>query len=548
MKYNTLLTKYIKISAFAVSIILSSCEGLLDPIKDRDSGKDINLLIVDFNFFKTHISVNLYDATSKTHLQKSATLSFSGKNGADVVDYSGNKKQNFEVTNGRLELTVDPNVKPSVSSPLTFAITVAAEGYTPMSKAFSYSSDGIRTLDIYLAKISDGTPGQIGGEVITDGGNTTIIFGFEPKPFLKSSLAGELNYRIRYAMTLQDFLKLKGQNGNLLFNSSTEFWEAYNADPQGFMYLSTITFTDYPSWPDRLSVNGTVSPVILQILETGSVEYMSVNGVTVGDFNGATLLASCEWTGTDEPVTWGYAGFSGDAWVYSGKSIQISSLPHSYTLISARQEQMCATGAQIRFEAGFKSSFSVIADIFDMNGKFMYSQYFSGTFPATFTMENTPSVPGKLVFRNNNPSFKPLPNLEINNLCTGTYTVNVLPEDGYSGYQMVLKAFCPDNLTVAVAPTYSGEYRIVGSGNVWQKGFMQGGILDLLGKPDQEYEYRLLWENEWEVTNFHTTFNADGSYPYESDSKITSETLTDGRTRINISHTFRQSVCDTMNW
>jgi len=77
---------------------------------------------------------------------------------------------------------------------------------------------------------------------------------------------------------------------------------------------------------------------------------------------------------------------------------------------------------------------------------------------------------------------------------------------------------------------------------------MQGGVLDLLGMPDQEYEYRLLWENEWETSTFHSRFNPDGTYPYTSDSKITSEKLSDGRIRINISHIFRQKVCDTLNW
>lgn len=531
-----------------LAVMLSGCEGLFQsPLKDKETKEDINLLIVDFNFFRTHIKVNLLDATTQTRIEKPVTVTFSGKNGSDIITYSGNKRQFHEILNGQVELTVDPNIKVTETSPMSFAVSAEVEGYNTMSKTETFLSEGNKTINLYLSKKSDETGTQIGGDVNIGDGDTTIVFGLAPSIKLKSA-AIEKPFKIKYSLTINDFLKLKDENGNLLFTSSQAFLDAYNADKENFLYIHNNTFNDYPSWPDVLKKDGTAKNVLLHILETGTIEYMSVGGKKVGSFNGAIMKTDCEWTTAEEPITWGFAEFKNDGWLFNNKQVLIEGLPYAYTIIEASDATTCGLGATIRFEAGFKSSFTITADIFDLQGKQLFSQNFTGNFPASFVLENVPNVPAKLVFRNNNPSFKPIADLEVASLCAGSSTINVLPQDGFTGYQIVLKAFCENNPFVAVAPTYSGEYRFAGTANTWQGGFMQGGVLDLLGKPDQEYEYRLLWENDWEVTTFTTTFNSDGSYPFASDSRISSETLSDGRTRINISHTFKQSVCDTMNW
>lgn len=531
-----------------LTVLVSACDGLFqNPLKDKETNEDINVLIVDFNFFRTHITVNLFDASTQNRIEKPVTLSFSGKNGSDIVTYSGNKRQVHEILNGQVELTIDPNIKASESAPLSFAVSAVAEGYNSMSKTETFLSEGHKTINLFLSKKSDETGTQVGGGVNIGDGDTTIVFGFAPGLKLKSA-AIEKPFKIKYSLTISDFLKLKDQNGNLLFSSTQAFLDAYNADKDNFLYIHTSTFNDYPSWPDILKKDGTPANVLLHLLETGTIEYMSVGGKKVGSFNGAIMKADCEWTSTDEPAIWGFAVFENDGWLYKNKQLLIDGLPYAYTVIEASDATTCGLGTTIRFEAGFKSGFTITADFFDMQGKLLFTQNFTGNFPASFVLENVPGVPAKLIFRNNNPSFKPIPDLEVSSLCSGTNTINVMAQDGFSGYQIVLKAFCQSNPFVAVAPTYSGEYRFAATANAWQGGFMQGGVLDLLGKPDQEYEYRLLWENEWEVTSFTTTFNSDGSYPFASDSKITSEKLSDGRTRINISHTFKQSVCDTMNW
>ena len=41
----------------AVVLLFPSCDGMMDnPLKDKETGEDINLLLIDFNFFKTQRS------------------------------------------------------------------------------------------------------------------------------------------------------------------------------------------------------------------------------------------------------------------------------------------------------------------------------------------------------------------------------------------------------------------------------------------------------------------------------------------------------------
>ena len=119
---------------------------------------------------------------------------------------------------------------------------------------------------------------------------------------------------------------------------------------------------------------------------------------------------------------------------------------------------------------------------------------------------------------------------------------------GYQEYQIVLKAFCPDNPLIAVAPTYSGEIKMKNSDLPWQGVDMIGGVVDLLGEPNQEYQLRLLWEDAWEYSTYFTEFDENGNYVHETDSRITTEIMEDGRMRVNVEKTFSQNVCDDLGW
>jgi hypothetical protein len=526
----------------------SGCSSYLDnPLKDRETGEDINLLVLDFNFFDTRISVKLTDARDGSLLTVPATVKFTGENGEDIVTFAGEKQPEFSTSQGQLEVTVDPNVSISEDSPLKFAVNVQAEGYNTVSKGFQFQTEGKKTIEVELSKTEDEEESEYGGDIGFGDGDTSLVFSaFNSQ--LKSALANESLYHIQYEISIPSFLKLRDSEGKLLFDSSEELLSIYNADRANFLKLTVNKFTDYKPETNVVDINGQPVGVLFHKLETGRLSKLVVAGTEVADLNGGVILSRCIYTGTPAPDLFGFAVFSTDRWHITGTDTAYTSLNFSYTLAKASTEPLCSTGSQITFRSNAISSFSIDADVYDSEDNLLTTINFKGNFPETFTVENTPQQAVKLVFRNNNPAFQPLPPLEIADFCSGNYEVEVTPTEGYQEYQIVLKAFCPDNPTFAVAPTYSGEYKIKGSENPWQGADMAGGVVNLLGLPGQEYEYRLLWENEWEYSTLVTEFDEKGNYLHNSGSEIYSERMNDGRIRIYIEHKFSQNVCDDLGW
>lgn len=550
------IKKYMGKTAVAAILfaVLAGCSGMFEnPLKDKESGEDINLLLLDFNFFTTRMTFKLLDAKDSSAITLPAVVSFSGNNGSDIVTFAGDKKPTHSTTQGQLELTVDPNVTISESSPFEFAISVEINGYNQLLKGIRFTSEGKKTIELYLVKPSYGDQTDLGGDIEIIDGDTSIVFSVSPFA-LKSATVEEKPYKINYSITVNDILKFKDAGGNFLFSSSAEVMEAYNSDPDHFVTLSVNIITGYAPGIDVIDDSGELKSVLFRKLETGKLTKITINGKQVASLNGGVISSTCTYLEEDVPDIFGFAEFNilKGAWDIIGNSTVYESTAFEYTLVKASPDPLCATGSSITFSSPVISSFSIDADVYDADGTQINTINFKGSFPETFVVENAPSEAVTLVFRNNNPSFAAIPNLEIGNFCSGSYNISVTPTPGYDEYQIVLKAICPDNPTVAIAPTYSAEIKIKGSDDPWQGVDMTGGIVDLLGKSGQEYELRLLWEDEFEYSTYSTNFNeTDGSYTGGAypKTKIVSGYIEDGRRiRVNVEKQFNQNVCDDLGW
>ena len=545
LKYNTM-----KRLVFIFLIALfSGCANYLDnPLKDKETGEDINLLLIDFNFFKTRISVKLLDAKDGSLIDKEAVIRFAGDNGNDIVTFSGEKRPEFTATNGQLEVTVDPNTDISESTPFRFAVTADVEGYNSLSKGYIFQSEGKKTIELRLSNTEDEDESEYGDGPGFGEGDTSIVIVGKKAGLLKSAQDDGVSYTIEYEMSTSNFLKFKDESGNFLCSSSDQIMETYQADPSNFLKLKVSKFRNYEPGTDVVEIDGQPKNVLFHKLETARLIELKVAGKIVGDLNGGVIQSRCAYTGLPAPDLFGFAQFSTDRWKITGTETVYNQLNFSYTIVKASTEELCASGSKITFSSSVISSFSFDADVYDENDNLLTYIHFKGSFPETFTVENTPNQAVKIVFRNNNPSFQPIAPVEISNFCTGSYTINVLPASGYKEYQIVLRAFCPANPTIAIAPTYSGEFKIQSSDNPWQGVDMKGGVVDLLGLPGQEYQYRLLWENNWEYSTLVTEFDDKGNYLHPSGSKIRSEQMSDGRIRIFMEHHFSQNICDDLGW
>lgn len=541
MKNSIIKYKLLLVSLFV--LILSGCGEMLDnPLKDKETGKDINLLIVDFNFFTTRMNFRFVDAETNMPITGDVHLAFSGDNANDIVDFTGKKNSEYITAEGEIELTVDPNVSISESTPLNYAVHVQADGYETLSKGIQINSEGKKTFELLLAPLSSGDETTMTGTE-EDG---SFVFSFAPTT--KSANVVDQPYEIKYKISPEDLIKFVDYYDHPMFSSVDEAMAAYQADPANFLKMTIDKKTDFPVVIDRLYVNGSPQMVPFHKLESGDFKELLVNGRRVADLRGGSIDQVVNNLAAPEPDVIGFVEFENDGWKVLGTTLSHQSLKFSYTAASASLEPLCTTGATIRFASNAISSFSIDADIYDLAGNLIETTNLKGSFPESFVLENVPNVAAKIVFRNNNPGFKAIAPLEVSSLCSGTYEVDVDPADGFVEYQVILKAFCNDNPSVALAPTYSGQMRIKDSSDPWQGIDMKGGVVDVLAKENETYQIRFLWKENWETAEFTTEFDADGNYLNQSSSKVSSEPMPDGRIKMIIEHTFEQDVCNDLGW
>jgi hypothetical protein len=527
--------------------MFAACEDyFVNPLKDKETGEDINLLIFDFNFFKTRMTYHLKDAKTGEVITAESKVSFSGKNAGDIVNYSGEKNQNYQTTQGQLELTADPNVTISAANPFEFAITVEAPGYNKLVRTISIQSEGIKTIDLALSKISDENKNVLTGG--TENGIDTVFHFSLPPAGMKS--ANITSYKINYTITMSNLLKFKDTSGNLLFKTEEEASAAYKKDPANFIKVTISSYNEYTPGVEAVNLSGIVKNLLLHKLETGKMTSLLIAGKIVGSLNGGIISSDCQNPADFLPQILGFVIFENNAWKMLGTSVFYKTVDFTYTLATVSTEELCGKGASVTFKSNAITSFAITADVFDLSGNQITTLYFKGKFPETFVLENVPSKAAKLVFRNNNPAFKTVSTLQVTSLCSGSYEVNVEAETGYKQYQVVLKALCPDNMMVAIAPTYSAEVRLKNTSDPWQGIEMKGGVVDVLGLPERDYELRLLWKNEWECSTYSTKFDSNGNYigSPDKDATIVSKILTDGRYQISVQKIFDQNICDDLGW
>lgn len=533
------------IAALFLLIVSAGCGEMLEnPLQDKETGEDINLLIVDFNFFTTRMTYKLIDVNTEAEITQDATIWFTGTNANDIITFTGNKEAEHYTDEGQLELTVDPNVEFSANSPLDFTIHVSIDGYDEFSQPIQINTDGKKTFELFLSPTNGGNEDVLTGseDPVDDGSFVFMNFN------TKSASVDDKPYVVNYSIKKADILLFTDKNGQPLFSSIDAMMSAYQSDPAHFLQLTMDVKTGYPAVSGKVWVNDERVNGLIQKLESGNLVRLLIGGKQVANMNGGVITQSCKYLDNPAPDVFGFAKVVNDAWQVSAGPLVYSNLQISYSVASVTLADICATGCTIQFSSSMKTSFSIDADIYNESGQRILTTNFKGSFPESFTLENVPGVPAKIVFRNNNPGFKDLEPLEVTSLCSGTYEVEIEAAEGYEEYKVVLKARCAGNPSVALAPTYSGEMRIKNSSDPWQGIDMVGGVVDILAKEHQEYEIRFLWKDNWETDNFTTEFDSNGNYLGESTSEVSSERMEDGRIKILIEHIFDQDVCNDLNW
>lgn len=102
-------------------------------------------IVLELDDIETTASGQIVDAATGELLEGTATLSFSGPNGGNIVDFYNDRVSSLKTRGGLISFGLENDLTPSPSAPAEFTVTATAEGYLPGSARVAVTSDGGQT-------------------------------------------------------------------------------------------------------------------------------------------------------------------------------------------------------------------------------------------------------------------------------------------------------------------------------------------------------------------------------------------------------------------
>lgn len=137
--------------------ISNSCSDLFtNPLKDKKTGDDVTVLLIDLNFFETKFKIHVLDAETEEYISGSdINIFLSGKSASNVVNFSGEKKDSYSTSSGYLELTYDPNIEVSTANPVEFELQATSDSYFSFPTQVKVIQKGNEDIYIYAFRVSN---------------------------------------------------------------------------------------------------------------------------------------------------------------------------------------------------------------------------------------------------------------------------------------------------------------------------------------------------------------------------------------------------------
>lgn len=160
-------TKYRIITAAGIMILILgmiACKDMFkDPLKDKETGDDITVLLMDRNFITTKLVIRLEDlATQQVINNEPVEVRFTGADAANLITFGGKKQTIFTTSSGFVEVGCDPNVAINSQNPLELTVVANGTNYVSAPQFVSYTSEGIKDLTIKMYRKSTLKSAKIG--------------------------------------------------------------------------------------------------------------------------------------------------------------------------------------------------------------------------------------------------------------------------------------------------------------------------------------------------------------------------------------------------
>lgn len=429
MKSKFLLT--IKIAALVLAVLAtSSCSDLFtNPMKDKKTGQDLKLLLIDLNFFDTKFNFTFVDAeTGNLINDKTIGVFFAGDDANNLVDYNGNKSASYTITDGRLALALDPNITVSQDNSVDFTIYVDVQddSYDGYPVEVSYNTKGEYDIVVQLFKTGFGVKRA-------DVSPTT-----EP-------------FSVKY-------------NGSLVLKSGDPVWN----------YTEHLSSDNGKTYYGIYKTYGTTSSGILSVDNFTEDSALYANWGIEGGYFASGAAGTFELTHKNKEVP------------------ANASLFKAYSATQRNDVDKCADGLNIKVSeknssAGTaKFSYKLVVD-----GEIVKSGKVGGS-SMPFTVSTGvfyyphDASPAKL-YVDDDPQFTIEPHeTTLSDFCGGTVNLTATPKTGLQPFKIITTFVCPDNV-IGITPSISGRYKIKGSDDPWAEFAFTEGIATLNLVPGETY-------------------------------------------------------------
>lgn len=408
-------------------IITYSCSDLFNnPLKDKDTGDDVTLLLIDNNFFETTFTFHFIDdVTGEAVTDKDITVFLDGADAQNIVDLNGKKSTEFKPNDGEMQLAYDPNYSISATDPfeITVYVAVADRSYIVFPTEVYLNEGGEIDIQIEMSNVLNLKSAKLtpGSEPFDVKFNNVIIdqssteWGYAPYP---KTLNGK-NYFANY-YPISD-----GLTGSLTadnFTGDTQITE--NWGTEGY-----VRNQSYALGKEHALQIGN----IMDALFTNLYSATKLSGLT-SCTEGLTFSVT-EANGNAGTATFGYQITFSDGTTKQG-------------LISSAQFPFTKNTGLLHFPA---NATTAVVNVFG-DGQY----------------DLTPSV------------------TTLTNVCGQTIDIKATPHTSLKAYQIIATLICPGS-PAGVTPTINGKFKIKNSNDPWTSFRFTRGKCTLLLKPGETY-------------------------------------------------------------
>jgi hypothetical protein len=142
------------VGALVIFISIAGCSDMFkDPLKDKNTGEGITVLLIDRNFINTKIAIRIKDLVTSSEFNiEPVEIKFVGNSSANLINFLGERRKSFTTSSGFVEVGYDPNVPVSAQSPLEMTVVAISEHYISAPQFLSFTAEGNKDLTIKMIK------------------------------------------------------------------------------------------------------------------------------------------------------------------------------------------------------------------------------------------------------------------------------------------------------------------------------------------------------------------------------------------------------------